>query len=594
MRDPEQRGVALLLCVFALLLLSAIGAFLYMSSGTETHIAANYGSGLDAYYAAKFGLQEVRDRINYSSAPPNPAGGLADLLPQDIAGNSNGVLYVLNPAGGEVLDPTDPANRYFDDQLCHDYNSGVSTGSKCNVIPAVAHWALAPQFSLAPAGTASALKWVRINMKTNRTSDPFFVDPTNLPATLDLPVCWDGIREQLSPGGTVPTCDANGMQSVFLLTSLAVAPGLRDNAGRRLLRSEVVAPSIRPAGAITMDSASAAPVLSDGNSVPRTSIDGRPHKLDGTLSASNRCSAVASMATDQAASSTQLIQALNNARQNIVQTANASCNWDGSSINPNVCTPGLWWVRGTDASPRFVTTISGSSNHHNASASGGGGLSLACDPTSASCYTNLNLAAPELLAVSAAMAPHVPAVTSPVNPSAPFIGGPGNQSDPTIYQSSLIGTLPHQISTLSALVASSVNQSNYFAVSSMNLAPSYGSNSNPAIVVITDSSLNLLNTSLSGYGVLVVPNDLELNNSTLQWNGIVLVQSGNAQFKVGSGGNGYINGALMLQPGGILAASLLSSTPGSGSFAISYSCEAIDMAFGSLPFKVVSSSEFSY
>jgi len=182
-----------------------------------------------------------------------------------------------------------------------------------------------------------------------------------------------------------------------------------------------------------------------------------------------------------------------------------------------------------------------------------------------------------------------------------------------MYQSPLASTLPNEITALNALVAASKGQANYVETSAANLAPSYGSVQAPAVVVITDPSLVLQGpTSLSGYGVLVVPSDLEINNgASLQWTGVVLVQapppqvgqvpSGNGQFKVG-GGNGFINGALLLQPappntlpaGSTSSVSLVTSGAGSGSFSIFYSCDAIDMAFGALPFKVVASSEVSF
>ncbi|HSM88007.1 MAG TPA: hypothetical protein VLT16_17760 [Candidatus Limnocylindrales bacterium] len=597
-RANHQRGTALLLALFALLLLSAIGALLYLSAGTETRIAANYSNGLDAYYAARFGLEEVRDRIKYTSVPNPPAGGLADLLPKDIAGNSGGVLYVLNPAPGEVVDPTDAANRYFDDQLCHDYNSGVPKGSKCSMVPGLANWSLPPQTSMAAPGTASAYKWVRVNMKTNRVSDPYFVDPTNVPSSLDTRVCWDGQSEQLSPSASNPACDANGMRTVYMLTALAVTPGIRDNSARKMLRSEIVAPSIRPPGAITMDAASASPVL--GTGIPTTAIDGRPHNIDGTLSTHAQCSSVAALATDNASATSQLAQALNNLRLSIVQTANNSCNWDGTNLGSNICTPALWWVRGTDSATRYVTstttttTTSGTSgkdgDHSGTSTST---TTTPCDGTNPSCYLYLNLGSPELYAVSASLAPHVPSVTLPGNPSAPF-AGTGNQTDTSIYQSAPARTLPNEIAAVSALVAASASQSNYHLVSAASLATTYGSVGNPAIVVITDTSLVLQSTTLTGYGILVVPNDLEITNSTFQWTGIVLVQSGNGQFLVGSGANGFINGALLLQPGANTAANLRSNTSTSSAFRISYSCDAIDMAFGSLPFKVVASSEFSF
>ena len=45
----------------------------------------------------------------------------------------------------------------------------------------------------------------------------------------------------------------------------------------------------------------------------------------------------------------------------------------------------------------------------------------------------------------------------------------------------------------------------------------------PAVVVITDSSLKLA-TPLTGFGILVVPNDFEIN-AALNWTGIVVVSS---------------------------------------------------------------------
>jgi hypothetical protein len=613
----SQSGAALLLCLFALLLLSSIGIFLYVSTGTNARIAANYGNNLDAYYAAKSGLAEVRDRVSYSSTPtatvPSPpAGGLADLLPKDIAGNPGGVLYVVNPGPGETVNPTDTSNQYFDDQLCHDYNSGVPAGARCTVLPGSSNWAIQPYpTSLAPAGTEPALKWVRINMKTNRVVLPnYCVNQACDSAPLDTPVCWDGKTEQVSPGGTVPACDANGMQNVYMLTSLAVTPGLRDNSARRLLRSEVVAPSIRPPGVITMDAAGISPTLSDGSSIPGTAVDGRPHKLDGTLAGNNACSAVAALATDSASASSELMQSLDSVRKGIVDTANSSCNYDGSAQGSNVCTPGLWWVRGTNSTPRFVTSIttttttSGSGSNSSGPGSGDGDHHLItttttspCDPSNPSCYTNLDLSAPQLLATSATMAPQVPSVTTPPNTS-PVTGGPGNQGSGSMYQSPLPMTLPDEVSALNRLVSASVNQTNYFAVSSANIAGSYGSSGNPAVVVITDTSF-VLNQNLSGYGILLVPNNFEIN-AQFQWTGIVLVQSpsGNAQFKVGSSGTGSINGAVMLQPGGTSTASLVSNTRSTTAnpipFRISYSCEAIDMAFSSLPYKILGSSEVSF
>ena len=608
-KSKSERGMALLLTLFALLLLSGIGLFLVVSSTTETRIDANYGSGLRAYYAARSGLEEVRDRMKYPYVKDTQPWGLADRLPQDIAGNAGGVLYILNPASGETIDPTDPTSPYFDDDLCHQYNSGTPKGVKCTTVPNTPNWQLAPQLAAAAASGLN-YKWIRINMKTNRSVLPSFcVDQSCSTAPLDTRVCWDGKAEQLSPGGT---CDANGMQTVYMLTSLAVTRGASGPSGaRKLLQIEVVAPSIRPAGAVTAVSMNVSASGTAG--IPPLAIDGRAHKLDGSLvdrslvtgTGSNACSDISALATDTG--SAQLAQALNQMRKNIVDMANASCSADGSGMNGNSCPPGLWWVRGTDLSPRFITTVttitggsSGGSNSGEGSSHDGGGdgsrliiSTSACGPTTPNCYTNLNLAAPQLFGSAAVTAPHVPTVTVP-GATAPFIGGSGNQTDTTIYQPGAKQTVADQIAAVNNLVAASVGQQNYFTATSTTLAGSYGTQDHPAVVVFTDSTLSLQSTAtLSGYGVLVISNALEIGNGgTLNWNGIVLINSASGHATVSSGATGSINGALLLQPGAVFN---LSNTASSApSFSINYSCDAIDRAFSMQPFKVISTAETSF
>jgi hypothetical protein len=627
-RDKEK-GTALLLALFALLLLSAIGALMYLAAITETHIGANYSNSLGAYYAANSGLLEVRDRLKYSSTntTPGPNGtvcgpgcGLADQLPTDIAGNANGVLYVVNNAGGEVIDPTDPNNKYFDTELCHDYNSGVGVGNRCTAIPTVPNWNLAVQAAV-PGANPLPYKWVRLNMKTNRIAAPYFVDGDGSTAPLDTPVCWDGQAEQLLPGGTTQRCDANGMQNVFMLTALAATSGLNANAARRLLRFEVAPPSIRPPGAITMDAAAIAPTL--GSGIPSTVVDGRAHNAQGGLLArnpanpstpatNNKCSDVAAVATDASQSSTQIEQALNDLRKSIVLAANNTCSASGNPINGNpVCPPGLWWVRGTGSSPRFITAVqvpTGTSNNGGPGKSDGDGdnnyIYVPCTSANSNCYTNLNLAAPELMAVSASIVPNsnppILNVVTQDDKSAPFTGIAGNQPDSSVYQAASGATLPDEIAAVKSLISASTNLPNYYSVTAASLTGSYGSATSPAIVVVTDPSLTLT-TNLTGYGILVVPSDFEVQ-AQLNWTGIVLVRppdpssttstSGTstpttAKFGLGAGGGGSIIGALLIQA----QTANLTTTGGAGTFRVSYSCDAIDLAFSSLPFKVVSSSE---
>lgn len=652
--------MALLVALFAMLLISAIGLFMVLASNTETRIDANYSNSLRSYYAARSGLEEVRDRVKYPSTSTTAPGGLADLLPLDVAGNAYGVLYILNPANGETVDPTDPASPYFDDQLCHDYNSGVAAkDSKCTTQPTIANWNLPEQNSLASSIPLN-YKWIRINMKTNRVADPYFVDQTGTSVPLDTRVCWDGQAEQLSPGGTTPACDVNGMQTVYMMTSLAATQQTGGpNGSRKLLRLEVVAPSIRPAGVVTLGASSTAPTLSSGSGIPSIAIDGRPHDLNGNLvpppgssptapatSTANSCSAIAPLATDSAAGTAQLEQSLNLVRNGIVTQANLACNADGSNTPGYICTYGLWWVRGTDPLPRFIpgststpgsgtatstatatsttsssSTSSGSTpggsgsrrggrddddshgghNHHN-DPTGAPDPGGACDSTNPACFTNLDLAAPELFASNAVTSTSIPIATTLGDSIAPFTGGKGNQSDASVYQPASANIINNEIAAINKFASASASDPNYYSASSATLAPSYGSNTTPAIVNFTDQTLSLQGAaSLTGYGVLIIPSALEVSNSgTLNWNGIIVIQSPTGHVTINSGATGFINGALLVQPGA--AVNLLNGTPSATcgtkqqctAFRITYSCDAIDLPFGSKPFKIISTAESSF
>src|SRR5882724_1886697 len=610
-KKRNEQGMALLLSLFALLLLSGIGLCMVLASTTETRIDANYSGSLRSYYAARSGLEEVRDRIKFPSTPTSPSG-LANQLPQDIAGNANGVLYVLNPAG-----------PYYDDQLCHDYNSGaIARDSKCATTPATANWKMPLQYA-ASAGTPLGYKWVRINMKTNRVAAPYFVDQKGDPTTLDTRVCWDGQTEQLSPGGASPACDANGMEPVYMLTSLALAQGTRN-----LLRAEVVGSSVRPPGAITLEvgtSTSANPIPASFNVptssnlalIPATSIDGRVHNADGSLATTLSCSHVAPLAANTPQGTVSLEAGLNNLRFALVQAANNSCNTDGSPISAsNPCTLPLAWVRGTGTTPRFTTASSTTvpapmltptpmptpapspTSTSNSGHDGHGGHDDPpptptptpiptptptptptpindCSTASQSCYTNLDLSDKNL-----SLAPL-------------FAGNPGNSGDPAVYQSQSPNIVADENqAVLDYIAARKASNTNYYELASTSLDPAqaYGSLTQPVVLIITDSSLKL-SANLTGFGILQVPNDFEIS-SNLQWTGIVMVRSSSGQFLINTGATGFINGALMLQAGGQFG--LTTSSAGANPFKITYSCEAIDVAMGSRPLKVVAHTESSY
>jgi hypothetical protein len=196
-------------------------------------------------------------------------------------------------------------------------------------------------------------------------------------------------------------------------------------------------------------------------------------------------------------------------------------------------------------------------------------------------YRSLNLSAPQL--------------SSPPL----FVGNPGNTGDPETYQSQSPNIVVNANQAVLDYVAarkaaaSKASGTNYFEVVSTSLAATYGSLNppQPAVVVITDSSLKLA-TPLTGFGILIVPNDFEIN-AALNWTGIVVVQPAagmsDGKFIINAGGS--VNGALILQASNLFT---LTTSSASASFKITYSCDAIDAAMGSRPLKIVSQTETSY
>ncbi len=249
-------GIALLLVLLTLLLLSAMGLGLIYMSNTETAVNANYRDTQLAFFAMRAGLEEARDRIRSNS--PSPI-----TVPIAMPGAANSILYITNPANGETVAPLTPSSPYFDDEFCHESYSGLSLSDPGTGIPCTAS---APSgnvttvASVSPnTGTASALKykWVRITLKQNSTLSTAIV---NSAAAGNSQVCYstasgEEIPVSLLSGGAYPTCAAaqaagKDTTPVYIITSLAVTP----QGSRRMGQYEVAALNLMPpAGALGLD-----------------------------------------------------------------------------------------------------------------------------------------------------------------------------------------------------------------------------------------------------------------------------------------------------------------------------------------------------
>ncbi len=202
----NERGAAMLVALFTLVLLSVIGLGLMYSTNMESSINANYRDKQLSLYAAMAGLQEARDRIQPAThnitAPTD--------VPLLTAAN---VIYIINPKGGETVAPWDITNKYADTELCQESILGLTPtpGIPCASLPSGSSWytviddsqSTSAPWNLSPP---TDVKWIRITLKTNNMT-PVAVNGS---PTTTTQVCWDGSHQTLIPTGYGTNCYPNG------------------------------------------------------------------------------------------------------------------------------------------------------------------------------------------------------------------------------------------------------------------------------------------------------------------------------------------------------------------------------------------------
>lgn len=210
----NQRGIALLAVMFALLLMSVIGLGMMFSTNTESTINYNYRDAQVVVYASKGGLYEVRDRIQ----PSTHNIDAPTALPSLTAAN---VIYVL--ASSSIV-PWDTSDPYFDSELCQENVLGLSgtAGVPCTTMVASSNtaWRTIVNDSLstsAPWNLSTPLdtKWVRITLKGNNMT-PVAVNGNSGTSTQ---TCWDGANQVPLPSGYGATCAPNGSVGTIVLTA---------------------------------------------------------------------------------------------------------------------------------------------------------------------------------------------------------------------------------------------------------------------------------------------------------------------------------------------------------------------------------------
>jgi hypothetical protein len=244
-KDPKTRrrsedGIALLIAIFVLLLISVVAIALLVSSGTETALGANYRSSSTVYYAALAGLEETRGRL----IPKNPNYFGAAVIPTPFPLGQT--VYVLNRLSGENITPWDSSNPYYDNEYGAEFFP--LSASSAGVQPAYSVWDSNAQGIPGPL-----FKWVRI---TAATEQSLYLDVDSDGAyDHTIPIYYDPAQVD-SHGNPSPSLIKSAIPpptavQVLQVTAMAYSP----NGSKKLLQYLVapIAPNLSFPAALTMD-----------------------------------------------------------------------------------------------------------------------------------------------------------------------------------------------------------------------------------------------------------------------------------------------------------------------------------------------------
>ena len=234
----REAGIALLIAIFVLLLISVVAIALIVSSSTESALAGNYRSSTGVYYAALAGVEEARARMRPND-PNSFKNTWAAFYPAPGASLPIGTVgYVLNPS------PIDNAGAMFAAYPDTEYDGEFGPGAlgAANVQTTQSVWNRNPLSGLPFAGPL--YKWVRINAISEKS--------------LNLDVDADGQADSLTPlyydsANRVFSNNPGAGSQALEFTALAVLP----NGSQKLLQY-LVAPTV-----VTLPPFRAALTLSD-------------------------------------------------------------------------------------------------------------------------------------------------------------------------------------------------------------------------------------------------------------------------------------------------------------------------------------------
>jgi Tfp pilus assembly protein PilX len=228
-RTKSEQGIALIVSLFALLILSLIGLAMLTRATTEVLINDNFKRSKSTFLTAETGTEEARFRLT-----PAAAANRIDTLFTD-AGAATTVVYIR--ANTSIV-PTDQSssNRYRDPEYS-TINSRNSSGSQTSNTSTL--YGNAPTYLTSIMTGTVPYAWVKITRKTEKLAGQ---NVDALGSNQDSPVYYGSldangkISQYVRDAANALTHSSSHSNPVYLVTSMAI-----DGTGaQRKIQTEVV------------------------------------------------------------------------------------------------------------------------------------------------------------------------------------------------------------------------------------------------------------------------------------------------------------------------------------------------------------------
>ncbi len=239
-RLKGEQGIALMVAMFALLVLTLIGLAMLTRATTEVLINDNFKRSKTSYFTAEAGTEEARFRLT-----PTAAGNRIDTAFSDLTA-STGVVYIR---GNVSIDPTNQSasNRFRDTEYLNIATRNAS-GTQSSVTSTT--YGQTPTYYTSIMTGTVPYAWIKVTRKTETLAGQNVdADGANQNTSVYYgPTLVTGVVSQyVKDAASALTRDQTQSNPVYLLTAMSV-----DGTGaqRKIQTEVVVPPPIKANGAV--------------------------------------------------------------------------------------------------------------------------------------------------------------------------------------------------------------------------------------------------------------------------------------------------------------------------------------------------------